>query len=472
MLLIDARIPSLPAVVESYQKRDIRHLHIADGMLYASSLSDVDVLSVQTSSASPLSLVMLDGVANAVHSSDTLFKATVYPLNGAWPVDYTWETSEGHSIVHRGQNSSVDTISVKWATPGTKTITVTTTNEAGGYFVARHTCEVREPPSFTTSGTYTVTVANTIQDVAVDGSLAYVAAGKAGLYVVDTGNQSASELGRSYVYTPTFDVIIQGNVAYAGSEEAVLLLDVSQSITPTLLGSYRLSEEYDTYEMTVQGNMLIVAAYTDVDASDDSVSFVLSLIDVSNPATPTRVGRYIQEFNGTGFSEVQVVGNYLYMMKADSLWIMDISNPAEPFLQQLYLPVSEFSTLYVQGSLAYVVDGKTLKVLDLSDLAFIRELGSYPIVSRFGDIQDVEVHGSYVFLQMEEGVLVIDAFDKEYPALAGSFSVPEGLKSAMFQDGLLYLGSADGALQMVQVAGLQPSHRSQVYLPMVAKTLR
>jgi hypothetical protein len=362
---------------------------------------------------------------------------------------------------------------VQWATPGTKTITVTATNDAGGSFVARHTCEVREPLAFTAIGSQKVV--DTLQDVAFVGSLAYVATGEDGLAIFDRSNPADPVLIGSYTEAPVFEVLIGEQVVYAGSEDEVLLLDVSQPTVPTLLARYPLQQDTGIYAMTVQGNMLFVVELREIFIPYTSIyNFVVTMIDVSNPATPTPVWQYEQRVNGKSSPEIQVVGNQLYLMSTSSLWVIENSNASEPLVQSIHYvsAPSSLSAFVVHGSLVYVLEKYVLKVLDISDLSNVQEVGSYPIVATVGDIQDVEVHGSYVFLQMEEGVLVIDVYDKEYPALAGSFSVPEGLKSAMFQDGLLYLGSADGALQMVQVAGLQPSHRSQVYLPMVAKTLR
>ncbi|WP_414524148.1 Calx-beta domain-containing protein, partial [Umezakia ovalisporum] len=90
------------------------------------------------------------------------------------------------------------------------------------------------------------------------------------------------------------------------------------------------------------------------------------IIDISNPANPTRTGGY--DTSGSAYG-VEVVGNYAYV--ADDiagLQIIDISNPANPTRTGGYDTTGNAYGVQVLGNYAYVADRDAgLQIIDVSE---------------------------------------------------------------------------------------------------------
>lgn len=124
--------------------------------------------------------------------------------------------------------------------------------------------------------------------------------------------------------------------------------------------------------MSVAGNYVITAGYA-----------MLNIIDVSNPATPTRVGQY--GYGAPLPHGIDVAGNYAYVVETQDTspyyWYMrvfDISNVTNPILiktvSMSYVP----NDIEVIGGYAYVSNFELgLRVFDVSNPYSPVEVGFY-----------------------------------------------------------------------------------------------
>ncbi|MFM6008306.1 MAG: LVIVD repeat-containing protein, partial [Sphaerospermopsis kisseleviana] len=106
----------------------------------------------------------------------------------------------------------------------------------------------------------------------------------------------------------------------------------------------------------------------------------LQIINISNPASPTKSGEY--SFTLEGFvSNIQVLGNYAYVSAGNrGLKIIDISNPASPILkgEYYYNSSAEAYDVQVVGKYAYVAFGLYgLEIIDISNPSSPTLVGSY-----------------------------------------------------------------------------------------------
>jgi len=84
----------------------------------------------------PVSLAISGPITGAVRTAHR-FTATVSPTVVTRPVTYTWTIAGQSSIVHAGQNSLTDTVSLVWNIAGRHTFTVTARNAFGTASVSR-----------------------------------------------------------------------------------------------------------------------------------------------------------------------------------------------------------------------------------------------------------------------------------------------------------------------------------------------
>lgn len=258
-------------------------------------------------------------------------------------------------------------------TSGSCTITA-----SNGGFTARAIGRVR---TFSPTALSFVDIPGYANNVDVNGDFAYVAAGAAGLVVVDVSNRNAPAIVEARDTTGNAnDVVIDGSLAFvADGASGLQILDVSDPAAPVFLGV--ADTPGNAQDVVVRGTLAYVA---------DGESG-LQVIDVSDPAAP----RVLGSASTGGYSKgVDVSGEQVAVVADTSgIRLVDVSDPASPELLG-----SAFSgdarDVAVRGGFAYVADfGSGLVVVDLADPAA-------PVVtarSFFGVLTDVALINSFSF---------------------------------------------------------------------------
>ena len=198
--------------------------------------------------------------------------------------------------------------------------------------------------------------------VDVSGQHAFIAAGEAGLQIVDVSDLRAPFIA-GFLDTPgnANDVKVEGNLAYmADGSEGLLIVDVSSPAAPSLLGSVRTSGE--ATDVAVAGGFAYVA-----DRGG------LQVIDVSDPRNPVLLGRVGTPGDARGvdlWEGFAVVAAY-----REGVHIIDVRDPASPQIVGSVHTRLTWSTavdMVVREGFAYVVDGASgflggLRVIDFRE---------------------------------------------------------------------------------------------------------
>jgi hypothetical protein len=95
----------------------------------AGAVTDTHTITM-TVSGSPPTGVAIGGPMTGTTGVAYPFTARTSPLTASPPITYVWEASGHSAVTHTGGLS--DTVHLAWDTPGTKTVTVTALNSAGG----------------------------------------------------------------------------------------------------------------------------------------------------------------------------------------------------------------------------------------------------------------------------------------------------------------------------------------------------
>ncbi len=228
---------------------------------------------------------------------------------------------------------------------GVATITVTNTG-----FTATAQVTVS---SFAPTALSFINIPGFANNVDVSGDYAYVAAGSAGLQVVDVTDRAAPRIVGA-LDTPgnALDVRVVGTRAYVADGSAGLrIIDVSNPAAPASLGA--LDTSGLAQDVFVVGNRAYVA--------DGAAG--LKIIDVSNPQAPALLGALDTPGTANG---VDVAGNVAVLADDASLRTIDVTNPASPVALGS-VATSDSKDLAVEGNTAYVADyGGSFRVVDIS----------------------------------------------------------------------------------------------------------
>jgi hypothetical protein len=197
---------------------------------------------------------------------------------------------------------------------GSCTVTVTSNG-----FTAAATGDIT---NFAPTALGSVEIPGYANNVDVNGSFAYVAAGSHGLIVVDASNPASPTIVGA-VDTPgnADDVRVVGNLAYvADGPSGLEIVDVTNPTQPRIVGS--VDTPGDASDVIVAGQLVLIA---------DGGSG-LQIIDVSNPAKPKLVRSVALPGIARGVDVDTALGIAVVVtdLPVPTLQVVDISNAAAP----------------------------------------------------------------------------------------------------------------------------------------------
>jgi hypothetical protein len=185
-------------------------------------------------------------------------------------------------------------------------------------------------------------------EVAVNGNYAYVAAGSAGLQVVNVTNRSAPAIVGSLALAGNANSVrVVGNFVFVAAGSAGLeVIDVTNPLAPVLRAT--LNTSGTALDVTVQGNVAYVANSTS-----------LFLVNISTPSVPTALSSLpltglIRGVSVDPLREIAVVA-----ADSNGIYVVDVSNLKSPVL------VGQLSTIdahqvAIKGNYAFAADYQNL----------------------------------------------------------------------------------------------------------------
>jgi hypothetical protein len=219
--------------------------------------------------------------------------------------------------------------------------------------------------------------------VRVAGNFCYVAAGAAGLQIVDVTDRTAPRITGAYDTAGNADdVRVVGTTAYiADGTNGLVIVNVAVPSNPTLLAQFNTGGE--ARALVVSGGRAYIA----------NGNAGLAIVDVSNPAAPALAGRYNDGVFARG---IDVQNGTAVLATIVGVTVLDVSNPAAPVLRGA-VATTNAQALKLYGSAAFLADytGSLLSI-DPNAAGGPRVLGSTASNSG-GILNDVDVVNDFAF---------------------------------------------------------------------------
>jgi hypothetical protein len=191
-----------------------------------------------------------------------------------------------------------------------------------------------------------------------------------------------------------------------------------------------------TWAIAVQGNYAFVGEGPQ-----------LTILDISNPASPTVTGKTQPLPDIVGC--IAFLSGYIYVADGQGgLRIIDVSDPSAPFEAGFYDTPGDADEVSVAGSFAYVADSSGLRIIDISDPSAPFEAGFYDT----GYANDVAVSGSFAYVAVSSGLRIIDISDPSAPFEAGFYDTPDYAMGVTIASNYAYVADRDAGLRIIDIS--------------------
>jgi len=273
-----------------------------------------------------------------------------------------------------------------------------------------------------------------------DGSTLAVAAGAAGLQVVDVSDPrhprvigSGTLPGNSAYF---FDVAAEPGRAYvADLLNGLQILDTSRPAAPPLAGGVDLP-----------GATTAVAADGALAAAANGAAGVV-LLDATGAGSVT--GRVPTPAAAAG---VAIASRHVLAALSEAgLAVIDAADPAHPVLAGMVDTPGEALGVTAAANLAFVADGSQgLAIVDWTDPAAPALLGS---LDTTGTARGVAVSGSLAYLADDfRGMVIVDVSSPAAPRLVSRFDTPGRAYGVAVADGFAYVADLNRGVQVIDVS--------------------
>lgn len=252
-------------------------------------------------------------------------------------------------------------------------------------------------------------------DVRLLSNLAYVAAGSSGLEVVDITDPLAPVLrGTLGTGNTALEVTVRGTTAYIANTSNLVIADVTNPASMTRISTLPLSGTIRGLDVDAQRKLAVVAAGTGG----------VYIIDVSNPAAPAVISHFTTA-PGAESHDVAIKGTFAFIADyfsfnesyQNSLASVDISIPSSPLTDSAITNESlggNLNQVVISGNFALGADVVFVNGIPITDITDPTNLISRAILNfpepPAGNFRDdngmgIAVDGSYVYLATEHSTL-------------------------------------------------------------------
>lgn len=172
-------------------------------------------------------------------------------------------------------------------------------------------------------------------------------------YNLDTSVDSNLTQLSHFAIGPCLDVVVEGNLAYAGNGGYFQVINISNPSEPVIIGEVLLPEGI-VYDIEINGNFAYLLA-------------PFTVVDISDPYKPQII---FSQIIGNGTDELFIKEDYAYLGSFSSIIIVDIRNPHMPIVLG-YAGVSGemVSSIVVRDDYLYstTYDGLVIDIFNISD---------------------------------------------------------------------------------------------------------
>ncbi len=249
---------------------------------------------------------------------------------------------------------------------------------------------------------------------------------------------------------PSAALARDGNILFLGTGAAIQVFDVAVPSRPRSLGYLNLDDV--VLELERVSKTLVARGRKGLD-----------FVDVSDPASPTRIGRFAfpDQWTGTALS---LSGSIAFVSaNTNGLRVVDFSNP-DAAVEIAVHPMAWISDLLVRGDRLFVTGAGGLSVFDVSVPSSPERTTLLPATFGALALSSLAVRLVAAWSECDRGycvgrLRVLDVSDPDHPESIGSLEYGEKLSEVAVGGGLIFVAEGTGLVSLFELAGAGPPRR-------------
>jgi len=250
------------------------------------------------------------------------------------------------------------------------------------------------------------------------------------------GETAGLEYASSILWSKAYDVQIEGNYAYCGFLNGLVILDLADRRSPAAVAQLYLGGGFDVEKV---GNLVFVAAG----------NRGLKVVDVSDPRAPVVRGEVAT--SGPAKAVAASGGHVFVAAGSAGLLVFDVAKPGALRLVATLDTPGEAEGVTLASGTAFVADGEAgLLTVDIRSAAAPKILGSLNLM---GTARQIALTGKYALVaDGAAGLAVVDVSNPSAPRLAGSMMTSSYANSIAASGPIAVAGTLyDGGFQVLDI---------------------
>jgi hypothetical protein len=329
-----------------------------------------------------------------------------------------------------------------------KTLDIDAGHAFVGDFAGLKIIDVRIPSSpvevSRLDGVGTVFEFRAVNELAVDGDIAWLAVEAEGLLAVDISDlANPKPMGVLYEGggggqqgTPRAIGVADGIVCTG--IRRFLTVDSSQPLYPIRIGDFPTGGVASDFEIFGELGFLTFEFF----------SKRLAVLDLSDPSSIIEVGSLDMPDDALG---LEVVNHVAFIAVEDSgLLLADVSIPSDPQLISLTATPNPALDVKVDNGFAYVMEQSGIRIFDVTDTNSVHERSMIPLGTRVEEIEVVNGIAHVAVASVSDHILMFDVSDADNPVQIGAYRTPTGTWLSTND-----LDAVDGTLFVVNQRSIQ-----------------
>lgn len=271
----------------------------------------------------------------------------------------------------------------------------------------------------------TIKVDGTIRKIAIEDSIAYVAADSNLLLVNINASQNPQIVGTVQLSALIYDFAVNTKyICLAVAESGLVILDKSAP-SPKELGRYRQVSDI-AYGVDVDGNLVYLLEHRGW----------MRILDFSNPADIKQVSCIKTGWYG---GDIAVIKDFCYVSNLnEGLSVFDIASIKYPRKVSYFFTNGPLFRFLITGNHAFLLDCFEVTIVDISNPLSISETGYYVLQE---NIRDAFLQDGVLFVANREwGIWALEVGDLKNIREIGYYRTGEEVNSISIHNGVIYAG--------------------------------